>query len=513
MRVFEEEVFGPVAVVERAADLDEAIALANRTAYGLGSSVWTTDPAEQRRCIERDRGRAGVRQRHGGLGARDAVRRHQALGLRAGAVGARASGSSATPSRSGSRDAVGGGSVTRADADPPITYLDHAATSPLRPEVVEAMAPFAAARFGNASGAPPGGPPGPHGAGGGPRGGRRPCSGRRPPRWSSPPVGPRRTTWPCSGSLAAAARSATRPGGRRLLGRRARGRARALPGGGQRSAARRAGTAPVELREAPVDADGAVDLDGGSVRACWADDVAAGVGDAGQQRGGDGPAARGGGRPGPSAGAAGGAPHRRRAGRRLARRGPAAGRRRPGLGERPQAGRAQGLGRAGGPRGARRSSPSSTAGARSRSGAAAPTTWPGRSGWPPPCRRRSPARERRRRGWGRCATGWPTGCWRPSPARSRAPTGAGCCRATATCGSPGSSRRSCWCCWTTTPVCASAGAACASGALEPSHVLLAMGVPPAEARSAVRFTLGHTTTEADVERALAVVPAAVGACG
>lgn len=58
-------------------------------------------------------------------------------------------------------------------------------------------------------------------------------------------------------------------------------------------------------------------------------------------------------------------------------------------------------------------------------------------------------------------------------------------------------------------ICASAGAACASGALEPSHVLQAMGVPPAEARSAVRLTLGHTTTAADVEQALATVPEAV----
>jgi cysteine desulfurase len=58
-------------------------------------------------------------------------------------------------------------------------------------------------------------------------------------------------------------------------------------------------------------------------------------------------------------------------------------------------------------------------------------------------------------------------------------------------------------------VCASGGAACASGALEPSHVLRAMGVPPEEARSALRLTLGHTTTAADVDRALAVVPAAV----
>ncbi len=58
-------------------------------------------------------------------------------------------------------------------------------------------------------------------------------------------------------------------------------------------------------------------------------------------------------------------------------------------------------------------------------------------------------------------------------------------------------------------VFAAAGSACASGALEPSHVLLAMGVPAAEAKTAVRFTLGHTSTAADVDRALAVVPAAV----
>ncbi len=52
MRVFGEETFGPVAVVERAADVGEAIALANRTSFGLGSSVWTGDPAEQARCID-----------------------------------------------------------------------------------------------------------------------------------------------------------------------------------------------------------------------------------------------------------------------------------------------------------------------------------------------------------------------------------------------------------------------------------------------------------------------------
>ena len=58
-------------------------------------------------------------------------------------------------------------------------------------------------------------------------------------------------------------------------------------------------------------------------------------------------------------------------------------------------------------------------------------------------------------------------------------------------------------------ICASAGSACASGAVEPSHVLLAMGVPAADARTGIRFTLGHSTTAADVDRALAAVPPAV----
>ena len=58
-------------------------------------------------------------------------------------------------------------------------------------------------------------------------------------------------------------------------------------------------------------------------------------------------------------------------------------------------------------------------------------------------------------------------------------------------------------------VCASAASACASGAMEPSHVLSAMGVPKELAQGALRLSLGWSTTEADITIALAVVPEAV----
>ncbi len=58
-------------------------------------------------------------------------------------------------------------------------------------------------------------------------------------------------------------------------------------------------------------------------------------------------------------------------------------------------------------------------------------------------------------------------------------------------------------------VCASAAAACAAGAMEPSHVLAAMGVSHDLALGAMRFTLGVTTTEADVDRGVEVVTQAV----
>jgi len=55
----------------------------------------------------------------------------------------------------------------------------------------------------------------------------------------------------------------------------------------------------------------------------------------------------------------------------------------------------------------------------------------------------------------------------------------------------------------------SAGAACSSGAVEASHVLVAMGLGPDEAQTGVRFSLGSTTTAAEVDHALAVVPPAI----
>jgi cysteine desulfurase len=55
----------------------------------------------------------------------------------------------------------------------------------------------------------------------------------------------------------------------------------------------------------------------------------------------------------------------------------------------------------------------------------------------------------------------------------------------------------------------STGSACQAGVPQPSHVLLAMGMPEQQARGALRLTLGHTSTAADVDAFLAALPAAV----
>jgi cysteine desulfurase len=52
----------------------------------------------------------------------------------------------------------------------------------------------------------------------------------------------------------------------------------------------------------------------------------------------------------------------------------------------------------------------------------------------------------------------------------------------------------------------SMGSACAAGAVEPSHVLLAMGLSRDEARSSLRLSLGWSTTEAEIERAAEIIP-------
>jgi cysteine desulfurase len=56
----------------------------------------------------------------------------------------------------------------------------------------------------------------------------------------------------------------------------------------------------------------------------------------------------------------------------------------------------------------------------------------------------------------------------------------------------------------------SSGAACSSGAIEPSHVLLAMGLPHERARSSVRISLGKQTTQEDIDFAISVIPETVG---
>ncbi len=58
-------------------------------------------------------------------------------------------------------------------------------------------------------------------------------------------------------------------------------------------------------------------------------------------------------------------------------------------------------------------------------------------------------------------------------------------------------------------ICASAGAACSSGSLEPSHVLRAMGIDERIAHGAVRFSLSRFTTEGEIDRTLESLPAII----
>ena len=55
-------------------------------------------------------------------------------------------------------------------------------------------------------------------------------------------------------------------------------------------------------------------------------------------------------------------------------------------------------------------------------------------------------------------------------------------------------------------IAASTGSACTSGSLEPSHVLISMGLKPEECHGSIRFTLGRKTTEEDINKVLEVIP-------
>jgi cysteine desulfurase len=59
-------------------------------------------------------------------------------------------------------------------------------------------------------------------------------------------------------------------------------------------------------------------------------------------------------------------------------------------------------------------------------------------------------------------------------------------------------------------IAGSVGSACTTGSTEPSHVLRAMGYPDEEARGSLRLSLGRSTTEAEIEEALDVIPAILG---
>ena len=55
-------------------------------------------------------------------------------------------------------------------------------------------------------------------------------------------------------------------------------------------------------------------------------------------------------------------------------------------------------------------------------------------------------------------------------------------------------------------ICASSGSACTSGALDPSHVLLAIGLPHEIAHGSLRLSLGESNTEEEVDYVLEVIP-------
>ena len=265
------------------------------------------------------------------------------------------------PSIGAGGGAAGTGCETRPvpDATP---YLDHAATTPLRPEARAAMLPWLGERFGNPSGA--------HRVA---RAARQAVDEARDASPTSSGCRPGEVVFTSGGTeadnlaVAGVARRPARPGAVQ------RGRAR------RRAAARRAGRAGAPCRST---ADGVVDLDALAGRADAGHD--AGVGDGGQQRGRHRAAGRRGGRGGAPAGAAAppSTPTRCRPRAWLDLPAPAGGRR-PGQPQLAQGRRPAGRRRARGPARHAAAGAGRSAAARSASCAAAPTTSPASSAWPP----------------------------------------------------------------------------------------------------------------------------------
>ena len=146
----------------------------------------------------------------------------------------------------------------------------------------------------------------------------------------------------------------------------------------------------------------------------------------------------------------------------------------------------------------------STVAGRSASGAAGPRTWRARSGWPPRCAWwRSDAGRGGGAGGRAPGPARPTGWLASVPGAHRTvPAGVAVLPGHLHLCVPGVEREELLVALGREGVCVSGGSSCASGALEPSHVLAAMGVAPGRRAGALRFTLGSGTTEADVDRAL-----------
>ena len=151
-------------------------------------------------------------------------------------------------------------------------------------------------------------------------------------------------------------------------------------------------------------------------------------------------------------------------------------------------------------------------GRRARMGTArrAPRTSPASSRSPPRSASTHEHREEETRASPRSATGSKHGLLAAVPdlgrqRRSRAAASRGCC----TSAFPGVEAETLLVALDREGIEAASGSACSSGAIDPSHVLVAMGLEPLVARSSVRFSLGYASVAADVDAALDVVPACV----